>query len=205
MSSLVIDVILAVRLAALYSHQPKFLYVIYFLLVVEFAIQFYVGIRISVLVWETTFVVPEGIPLKGCLSSPDLAVTIPSWISNLTISVAFFIMMARKSWQSLQNGRHTGRRARFSPLMEAFVRDGSVYFVFNVVALISGSLNNYLVHGPLISAYTPWVLSLYAIMGSRLVINLRSAAASGSSFSSYLGSDFRTRDDPAFHHSETTG
>jgi len=175
-STFVVDIILAKRLNALYYHKRKVLFFLSTLLIVEFSVAIYAGVRLGQSILETTFLAPPEVPFLGCLSHPNLPGMLPSWIVNIIVSVVFYVMMMSKFCASVTDARQAGVSIEVSPLMHAFVRDGAVYFFVTLLAHTAGILNNYLVKGPLQSASSPWISAVHAIAGSRLILSLREVA-----------------------------
>ncbi|PPQ72278.1 hypothetical protein CVT26_006499 [Gymnopilus dilepis] len=197
----VINVILGMRLYALYERKLKgnlplfldcissdkincaVLILLTSLILLEIGVQIYVAYRVWIASVQTAFIVPLHLPVLGCLSDPDLQITIAGWIVAPVVAVIYFLMMAAKVYQSLMRMRKAGIRVRFSPLLRALARDGTLYFLLVVVNLVVGALNCLLATGPYIVLYQPLNAVSFAITGTRLILNLREAAA-GASFPS---------------------
>ncbi|KDR83416.1 hypothetical protein GALMADRAFT_150532 [Galerina marginata CBS 339.88] len=172
----VIDVILFLRLHALYGQNVKVFWVLVALNTVNVVMQVYVLVNVGIKATKATFLAPPGAPLLGCLSNPDLSSTLFAWVSGIALAVFYFVMMMAKFYQSVVDARRVRVRVRLPPLMKAFVRDGTVYFLLFVVVILSGALDSFLATGPLVSFYLPWSLFAYVVAATRLILNLRAAA-----------------------------
>ncbi|PPQ92403.1 hypothetical protein CVT25_008753 [Psilocybe cyanescens] len=129
----------------------------------HFIIQCYVLVVVGKSSAETAFLTTPALPILGCLTNPSLHMTLASWITAITLAAIYFFMMLFKFWQSVNVARSAGTRIKISPLMQAFVRDGTIYFLMIVLVLISGALSSFLASGPLLSVYIPWNIAVYVI------------------------------------------
>ncbi|KAF8889417.1 hypothetical protein CPB84DRAFT_1785524 [Gymnopilus junonius] len=172
-----IDIILSIRLHALYKRSRKVLVFLSALVIGEFVIQAYVVYKIGLSAVGSIFIAPLGFPILGCLTSPDLAITLPSWISTPLIAVIFFIMMLIKFYESMKLARSSGVRLSLTPVISAFIRDGTIYFLLVVVTLLAGALDSFLTSGAYLTLYQPWSAVSFAVTGTRLILNLREAAS----------------------------
>ncbi|KAF8900891.1 hypothetical protein CPB84DRAFT_1847127 [Gymnopilus junonius] len=61
--------------------------------------------------------------------------------------------------------------------MKAFIRDGTLYFFLILLTLLIGTLDYFLAKNMLSKLYQPWPTAIFTIVGTRLILNLREAAA----------------------------
>ncbi|PPQ97701.1 hypothetical protein CVT26_001884 [Gymnopilus dilepis] len=216
-----IDIILGIRLYALYKRSRRVLIFLSCLVLGsghpcrsifcsltslplgEFAIQAYVVYKVGLSAAGSIFIPPMGLPILGCLTDPDLRITMPSWISTPLIAAVYFVMMLTKFYETTKVIRSSGVRLSLSPLISAFVRDGTVYFLLieslvrllesllqtkdasslrpQLVTLLAGALDTFLTSGAYITLYQPWGAASFAITGTRLILNLKEAALGGNS------------------------
>ncbi|KAF8905944.1 hypothetical protein CPB84DRAFT_1844584 [Gymnopilus junonius] len=155
----IVNAILVVRLYALYGHSVKVLSFLVSIFSGEIAVQIYTIIKFGSSIANTSFVPSPGTPILGCLTAPNLrgdGVTI-GWVVSIIGAVIYFFMTVAKFYQSAVEARRCGYTMRFPPLAKAFIRDGTVYFLVIVVALVAGDLSALFVPGPFVALYEPWM------------------------------------------------
>ncbi|KDR67345.1 hypothetical protein GALMADRAFT_161633 [Galerina marginata CBS 339.88] len=141
-------------------------------------VQLYFAVKIGKSTVKGTFAAPSGLRILGCLTGPvDLSGITTMWTVSIIVSVICFTMTLAQFIHNAREARRAGGRYRVSPLAGAFIRDGTVYFLAVVVTLIGGVITGELVSGPLTILYEPWMAISLIVAGSRLVLNLREAAA----------------------------
>ncbi|KDR66424.1 hypothetical protein GALMADRAFT_273537 [Galerina marginata CBS 339.88] len=173
---LTVNVILGLRLYALYGRSPKVILFLSLLFFGEFVAILYAGIVAGVSVVQATFLAPPDTPILGCLTAPDIPGGVYfGWTYSIIVSVICFLMTIAKFVEFTLDARRAGWRIRFPPLVKAFVQDGTVYFLAVAVTQIAGLINCSLVVGPFIVLYEPWIVVSYVVAGSRLILNLREA------------------------------
>ncbi|PPQ97687.1 hypothetical protein CVT26_001870 [Gymnopilus dilepis] len=171
---LAVDVIFSIRLYALYKRSKKILALLISLVLGEFVVQAYVASKIGASTADTLFLTPSTLPILGCLTSPDLRITTPSWQvpgerpnmfddSDMSPLAIYFVLMLFKFYESVQLTKVVGLRSSLPPLIRAFVRDGTIYFLLVLVTLLAGALDSFLTKGPYVALYAPCTVASLAI------------------------------------------
>ncbi|KDR68614.1 hypothetical protein GALMADRAFT_146267 [Galerina marginata CBS 339.88] len=174
----IVNGILGLRLYALYGRNTHILSFLSLLFAGEFACQTYIGVKIGIATVSATFIAPPGVRILGCLTAPpELSGITIMWIVSIGVTVICFIMTLAQFIHSAREARQAGSTYRFTPLAAAFIKDGTVYFLAVVVTLTGGAITGSLVSGPFTILYEPWMAISLILAGSRLVLNLRMAAA----------------------------
>ncbi|KIJ31981.1 hypothetical protein M422DRAFT_783643 [Sphaerobolus stellatus SS14] len=127
--------ILLLRIHALYGRNRKLLIALLFCVGVELGLEFYAGIKAAILATKNIIEAPAGIPLSGCLivSNPfTFQFTLFAWIPCIFNALTFFLLTAYKFYEkviaeSQDSWRSLGRKD-ISPVLIAFVRDGTIFF-----------------------------------------------------------------------------
>ncbi|KAJ7920699.1 hypothetical protein B0H13DRAFT_1986749 [Mycena leptocephala] len=179
-----VNVILLLRLFAVHNRSRKVLIVLSGLVLAEFVIECYVSVKDSLSVAPTVFLPPSGLPMPGCWYNPHgVAFTAAAWASCLAISTIFFGMTAIKlftpfSWDSnISFLENLNSLKSVSPLLVAFVADGSIFFVMIFSIVLVATCVTLL--SPQHAGVTiPWVIGIYSLASTRLVLNLKHKAAS---------------------------
>ncbi|KIM36142.1 hypothetical protein M413DRAFT_31896 [Hebeloma cylindrosporum] len=132
-------------------------------------------------------VVQAPTPFRGCSSTDPISKTIIlAYVPNFALSVLFLAMTL---WKLFQNQKMLGDVSwtnlrdlkGMSPLLIAFVRDGSIFFAQACLAGFLGLVSTYVVHGVIASVFYPWTLVIYSFSGAHLVLDLRAAGKEGTS------------------------
>ncbi|KAF4609518.1 hypothetical protein D9613_012229 [Agrocybe pediades] len=160
--SLATDLILCIRVYALYDRSTRR----------NVVLQFYVGVTIGLDAARTAFVAPAGLPLPGCWSNPDPKLNLPAFFSMFfqtelslmwSASLGIHITLLSTAWyRAYCTSRELGMPFRFSPVMKALVRDGIAFFLLR--------------RGPLLAMMRPWYSAAYISVGCRLILNIRKVA-----------------------------
>ncbi|THH08424.1 hypothetical protein EW145_g2711 [Phellinidium pouzarii] len=116
----VVNLILMLRIGALYKYNRRVIYVLIAMVLVELVVELYVTAKSALLASRGAYVSPPGIPLTGCLSSVEI----------------------------------------------------------NAILLIC-AITPVVIFGPFAGVGLEWLIAIYSISGSRLVLNLRSEASHG--------------------------
>jgi len=179
-----VNFILLMRIYALYERSMKVIYPLLALFVVEFGAEMYISIKTAVEGRSTLILPPLGLPIPGCLiEHTSQTLTLVAWIPCLGVAVVFFILTAYKfytgpviehgySWKSMN-------AAAFSPLLLAFIRDGTVFFFLIAVVLFMSTIITIAVEGAMKGVFLPYLIGTWSFAGSRLILNLREAATKG--------------------------
>ncbi|PPQ69934.1 hypothetical protein CVT26_013259 [Gymnopilus dilepis] len=187
-----INIILVMRLYAVYERSRKVLIFLSSLVFLEigasckflhskdlngfYQVRAYVAFAIGQSSVKTLFVVPPSLPLFGCLTTPDLRLSIVGWVIAPVISTIYFLMMVWKFKQSIID-MWRRRRTSTVPLVDTFVKNGVFYFFLVLFTIIASGLDNLLTQGPLVDLYQTWMTVVFSITGTRLILDLREAAA----------------------------
>ncbi|CAL1706653.1 unnamed protein product [Somion occarium] len=172
-----INVIFILRIHALYGQSRKVLISLVLLVLAEFVLEMYTDISF-VLHSQITQPIP-GMPWMVCLAvaTQDVIIkTLAAWIPNLLVTWIFFVMTLYKFAMLVRRNEYRSLKQSTS-LMHVFVKDGTIYFfltfcivlictVFVMVESLQAESG-----GPII-----WLMAIYSLAGSRLILNLRSAA-----------------------------
>ncbi|KAK0433920.1 uncharacterized protein EV420DRAFT_1771282 [Desarmillaria tabescens] len=181
----VVNVILVMRLNAMYGKKVKVLAFLVFLVIVEFALELFCSFVSAKKASETTFTAPFGLPWPGCFSRPNVMFTLTTWIPTTLIATIFFVMTMAKLFE---DGRWRPSRMRtmsqVSPLLVSFFRDGAVFFFLIFPVLVASTVMYVLGTGILGEILGCWLICVYSFAACRLIINLREAAARGNASTS---------------------
>ncbi|KAK0474453.1 hypothetical protein EDD18DRAFT_1339267 [Armillaria luteobubalina] len=197
----VVNVILVMRLNAMYRKNVKVLVFLVFLVVVEFVLELYCSLVSANKSYETTFSAPLGLPWPGCFAKPNVVFTLTAWIPTTliasrpvsacllasvpgsdaagTISIFFLMTMAKL----FEDGRSKLSQIRImsqvSPRLVSFFQDGGVFFFLIFAVLVASTVMNVLATGILGEILGCWLIAVYSFAACRLTINLREAAEHG--------------------------
>lgn len=174
----VVDLILLLRIDALYGRKKKVFIPLLILYIVEVALATSVGI---VVIKQTVqFSKPAYIPITGCYNKPPAHVVLYAWIPSLVIAWIFYGLTVYRlfkelkiqSWFTLtaaSGGDHA------ASMIHIFFRDGSIWFglAFSVVLI---TVVFQAVGGVLVALGPQWLCATYSVLGSRLILNLRTAS-----------------------------
>ncbi|KAK7687598.1 hypothetical protein QCA50_008812 [Cerrena zonata] len=182
-----INIILSLRLYALYSQSRIVAALLSTLVFAEFVLETYSCIAASV--GTTRLDPPLGLPWTGCLFVPQTSSgardTLLAWVSCLVVSMTFFLLMVYKfiimiAWRKndsrfIQTSNNDQSPA--ATLLDIFVRDGTLYFflIFCTV-LLTTVFNNVTPLKQNVMVPFSWMIAIYSLAGSGLILNLRTAA-----------------------------
>jgi len=185
-----LDLILLLRVFALYDRSKRLFSILLVLVLGDFAAALWGAIKLAKALAAKVMLIPA--PWRGCVTAvPDMKYILTCYVPNYTLSLLFLAMTL---WKLLENhqdvyGKFTWKSLRnmdnMSPLLFAFVRDGSVFFALASVATFLGLIASFMVHGPIQAAFFPWTLAMYSYSGAHLVLNLRAAGTKGNADQSW--------------------
>lgn len=173
-----INIILTLRLHALYEQKRSVFIGLSVLVFAEFVLEVYSCIKAGL---ETKSLSPPlGLPWTGCLyiPPPSARETLLAWISCLTVALIFFLMMVYKFAMMVKfRGRDARAFSSSTSLLTIFVRDGTFYFflIFVMVLLCTTFINVTSLKARYQIPFA-YMIAVYSIAGSNLILNLRSAA-----------------------------
>jgi len=194
-----LDAILLLRVFALYKCNKQVFTVLLMLLLAEFVAVLWASISMARHLAANIIVMPS--PWQGCTSElPTLKLVLVPFVLNYTLSLLFLAMTV---WKLLANHQHLHGKLTWktlhnldnvSPLLLAFVRDGSIFFALASVTTFLGLIVPFMVNGPTKATFLPWTLALYSYSGSHLILDLRAAGTKGNGGSTWndaLSSQYR--------------
>lgn len=153
------------------------------LLICEFVAEITVTVVTAAIVSKGATVAPVGLPFPGCLTiGPDTTkINLGAWIPCLLVATTFFAMTVSKFLQMLneRGNRHllNLKEARsVSPLITAFVRDGTIFYFMTFAIVLFCMIVNLTIKSALSTIGLPWIMAVYSVSASRLVLNVRSVA-----------------------------
>ncbi|OCH88132.1 hypothetical protein OBBRIDRAFT_109255 [Obba rivulosa] len=159
----VVDIILIIRVYALYNKSRMLLTCIVILFAAE----------VTVLCYVLAEVVPKLRYNSTCfvISSPRLFIVY--WITSLVFESILFLLVLGHFLLAVVHGWSQGRT------VQQFISDGTwAYAVIFATMLVNAIFYDY-VHSPLAGFYFTWLLSVLSFAGSRLILNPRRHDACG--------------------------
>jgi hypothetical protein len=150
---------------------------------VEYGVLTYVSILSGKTTSKGVFRAPPGVPLTGCLTnSPHVEHILESWMTTLIVASFFFTLtflnflsLVRRKRGHWNIPRVTDVKS-LTPLFAAFYRDGTLFFFLIFAVVLVSTVATVTMQGPLAGVSIPWIITVYTISASRLVLNLRVAA-----------------------------
>ncbi|EJD40945.1 hypothetical protein AURDEDRAFT_169923 [Auricularia subglabra TFB-10046 SS5] len=113
------------------------------------------------------FVLAAWIPAL-IFQSPSLFLLAPETTSNEIIMTGIlFAMTLYKLWELRTNGIEAGG------IMTVFVRDGAMFFAMIFAEELTNTLTTAIAPLPLLEVGGPWLIAVFGIVTSRLILNLR--------------------------------
>lgn len=179
-----LDTLLLLRIFALYKRSKPVFVILLVLVLGDFAATLWANITLAKDLVAGFMVLPA--PWQGCASQiPKLNFMLAVYIPNFALSLLFLAMTLWKLVENHQevHGKLSWRMLRsmqsISPLLLAFVRDGSIFFALTSVNTFIQIMTAYVVKGLAQAAFLPWIVALYSYAGSHLILNLRAAGTKG--------------------------
>jgi len=180
----ILDGILLLRVYALYNRSKRVLLILLVLVIGDFASALYATITLANDLASGVIAMPA--PWQGCAAKvPQMTFVLTAYVPNFTLSLLFLGMTL---WKLIQNhqriyGKLTWKNLRttgnISPLLFAFVRDGSFFFALASTATFIGLLPTFVVGGPAGGGFLPWTLAVYSYSGAHLILKLRAVGTKG--------------------------
>lgn len=176
---IILDIILLLRVFSLYNRNRWLLTFMVLFVVGDATGALYACSRLAMDLAAGVYSVPA--PWQGCTAPvPKFGFVLSAYVPNLTLALVFLGLTLWKLFQTHRslNGSITLKKLRelesVSPLLMAFVTDGSVFFALIAAALVVGMIPSFAVNGPIQSAFLPWTMAFYSYSGAHLILNLRS-------------------------------
>ncbi|KAJ3551792.1 hypothetical protein NM688_g4508 [Phlebia brevispora] len=167
----VVDIILILRMRALYDGSKKVLIFMSVMMACEicasFATEIYVSIK-SVIVYPPAI---PGVVWTGCLNYNSQMITLIAWIPVMIVGFVCVVMTLYKYFTVT---RMQGFRSqRLSPLLHSFAWDGTLYFFLLFAAVMVASFMILEIHNELARVGLTWIMVMYSLAGSKMILNLR--------------------------------
>ncbi|KAJ3827169.1 hypothetical protein F5880DRAFT_1504075 [Lentinula raphanica] len=166
----IVNIVLALRLSALYQNNHKVNILLIFIITVELVLELWISIQETIYTVVHTTTAPSGTPssLTGCITSS------PPGKESLISCAALPNVNAElgPSWKKISVLKS------ISPMFQVFIKDGAIHY------LLSNILS---------PQYIRWIIAIYSFsvfiilmgnQGSRLILNLRATASKNISQSS---------------------
>ncbi|KAK0201000.1 hypothetical protein DFS33DRAFT_1094532 [Desarmillaria ectypa] len=176
---IILDIILLLRVFSLYNRNRWLLTFMVLFVIGDATGALYACSRLAIDLAAGTYSVPA--PWQGCTAPvPQFGFVLSTYVPNLTLALIFLGLTLWKLFQTHRslNGSITLKNIRelesVSPLLMAFVTDGSIFFALIAAALVVGMIPSFAVSGPIQSAFLPWTMAFYSYSGAHLILNLRS-------------------------------
>lgn len=173
-----LDTVLLLRLFALYRRSKRVLLFLSILLLCDFALVQWVNIKLAMQARADTIVAPY--PWKGCVTKPhEKLYMLAGFVPNFTVSFLFLVMTL---WKLVENHqvvygklvlKSLFTKDRVSPLLSAFVRDGSVFFTLCALNTVLQAMTAYVLSQITAYGLVPWILVLFSYVGPHLILDLR--------------------------------
>ncbi|KAK0497031.1 hypothetical protein EDD18DRAFT_184560 [Armillaria luteobubalina] len=182
LSTAIGECLLLIRVNALYGYNRRVIILTSSLYLAETVLGFTtVAVEISSI---TVLPRTAATPVPGCLatSPPRIKLTLAAWIMALVVASVFFVLSLFKFFAympSVQMGKPTSfkdilQARKIMPTLSLFIRDNSFFFFFafslqliNLVFIVG------LAERPIQQMGTAWLMAGYAVMASRLMLNIR--------------------------------
>ncbi|KAF7374653.1 hypothetical protein MSAN_00350200 [Mycena sanguinolenta] len=169
-----VNIILVLRINAMYFRNPKVFAFLIALLVVQFSLELYSSVDIAIITAKSVFLAPLGLPWPGCFSFPNVRISLFSWVPDAIIATVFFLMTVatffrNTSWTSSD----FKSIKRMSPLLVSFVKDGMIFYFFIFAILMTDMFMDLLFKNSFANFLGGWLIAIYSIAATRLILNLR--------------------------------
>ncbi|KZT39317.1 hypothetical protein SISSUDRAFT_1061253 [Sistotremastrum suecicum HHB10207 ss-3] len=184
-----VNVIFVLRIHALYNRSKRILALLIGLVLLEFGTELYVTLSQALL----NDVIPRPLPfIPGCLISNGVTNrALIAWVPNFSVGFGFFVLTVIKLYQTLREQhsqstttgvfRLTSRQIKSSlgPMLTMFIRDGALFFALLFsISVVCAVMTIVYQHSEIVTLAYPWLVSVYAYSGSRLILNIRSVGVS---------------------------
>ncbi|KAF8237569.1 hypothetical protein L208DRAFT_486053 [Tricholoma matsutake] len=162
---LILNMIVTLRVWAIYNRDGRLLVVLIILLLTDFAACLWSAIDYAR--WVNINVIPMPAPWRGCtfptFKTDIKPIIFTSFLPNFILSVIYLGMTLWKllrnwagygkfTWSSLRNMRS------MEPLLLSFAFDGTIFFVLACIAIVLGLVARLMTRGVISTILFPWVL-----------------------------------------------
>ncbi|TFK31569.1 hypothetical protein BDQ12DRAFT_729437 [Crucibulum laeve] len=174
----IINIIMLLRVHALYHHNFKVLCILIFALLGEFSAELFISIKYAILLTRSLFTPPLGLPLTGCLAVPNTGLTLVAWVPGLVVAAFFFAMTL---WKFIDTARKSQKAPiwkvrewkTLSPFLVAFIKDGTIFFFLITLTLLVSTILTMAAPNAMKTIPLSWLIAVYSFAGCRLILNLR--------------------------------
>lgn len=161
-----VDGLLILRLHSVYGKKRAVTIPLVLLYIAQAIIEA-VLVGVSTSTTKPTPPPPVIAPWKGCFYSNPPRFVLAAWVPSLVFQSILFTMTLYKLWELRVNG------IKASGILTVFVRDGAMFFAMVFVAELVNTLTAAIAPLPLLEVGGPWLVAVFGIATSRLVLNLR--------------------------------
>ncbi|KAJ7633369.1 hypothetical protein DFH06DRAFT_1222669 [Mycena polygramma] len=177
-----VDILFILRIHALYNRSLKMLAC---LILLFFGYILVITVKEAVTTAQNAFEPPQGVHWPGCVTIVSTFPALVGWVPAIFVSLIFFILTMVKFVIVFRTSHSEWRLGKlrelksYSPILMAFVRDGTVFFLLyaSVPTVLVNTVTDQVFKGPLSGIVLPWVTAIYSFSASRLVLNIRSISA----------------------------
>jgi len=172
--TLLIQVILQLRVYALYERSKTILMLLLTFCALEIAaMASLVGVTIGHLEHIPVVSTPTGCFYRGLLNASALF-----WVPGLVFEPLLCVLVIYKAWSREKQGRRI-------PLMVTVARDSLIYFAVIFIVLLASTII-WARNPTYINMIMPWSAALPSILGSRLLLNMREKVHRSGEENSYI-------------------
>ncbi|KAJ6470728.1 hypothetical protein C8R47DRAFT_1222388 [Mycena vitilis] len=158
-----LNVLFILRIHALYNRSLKMLTCLCLLFLLELSTELVSTAKEDVTVVRSAFEPPQGVHWPGCVTTASSFSELVGWLPALFVSLMFFVLtiikfaiVFRTSHSEWSLGKLRELKS-YSPILAAFVRDGTVFFLLIFSTVLVNTLVNQLFKGPYSGMFTPSV------------------------------------------------
>ncbi|KAF9043036.1 hypothetical protein BJ165DRAFT_1482385 [Panaeolus papilionaceus] len=172
--SIVVNLILLMRIYALYEHSRRVLIFLVSLLLVQISCHIAVIVTILPAVRSGELIAAPSMQYLGCpIMIPGMRSTLLAWIPGMMVAVILFGMMIIRC-PLITLWRKRKPTDIVSPLYKVFCFGGSYSFLTIIAStIVATTLSLTIPESPFVAASKPWMVAILSISGSRLILHLR--------------------------------
>ncbi|OCB85149.1 hypothetical protein A7U60_g7775 [Sanghuangporus baumii] len=172
----VVNVILILRLAALYKYNRKVICFLSILLIMEFAVELYVTVKNTLFTWKTAYVASPGFEASNSRTSTRMLTSITPAKQDPMSHYHLTTLNMTNNTDLVLAIKLILRKEIISPLLVALLRDGALHFFCITAILTVCTVTTTVIQGPYAAVGLEWLIAIYSVSGSRLILNLRDSA-----------------------------
>jgi len=174
-----LNVIFVLRLNALYNKNIKVLVGLVILLICEFVAKYVIIALHTVRMARAAAVALLEFSVPGCLDTAlDKNIDLTAWIPALLVASILFSMTIYKCLQVMNESSEwqLSKLREISPLIMACVCDGTIFYFLTFAIMLSCTIVDLTFKSELQGVTLPWIVSIYSLSVSRLILNIRHTA-----------------------------